>query len=287
MLRSMTAYATNEIEFKNLNLSCELRSVNHRYLDISVKLPERFRFAEADVRSIISSKINRGKIECSINIKKQPKQQSYAVDCEAVEALIAATKLIEQHMHSSLSFTALDVLAFPGVQQEAELDKTEIFTELQGLVKQTALQLSDAREREGGQLTNLIEERCFKIQGYLASASQRMPNVLAAIRKKITDRILELTQQPEFDRLEQELVFLAQKLDVSEELDRLETHVSEVLRVLKQQEPVGRRLDFLMQELNREANTIGSKSVDKEMTQISIELKVLIEQIREQVQNIE
>ena len=283
----MTAYATNEIEFKNLNLSCELRSVNHRYLDISVKLPERFRFAEADVRSIISSKINRGKIECSINIKKQPKQQSYAVDCEAVEALIAATKLIEQHMHSSLSFTALDVLAFPGVQQEAELDKTEIFTELQGLVKQTALQLSDAREREGGQLTNLIEERCFKIQGYLASASQRMPNVLAAIRKKITDRILELTQQPEFDRLEQELVFLAQKLDVSEELDRLETHVSEVLRVLKQQEPVGRRLDFLMQELNREANTIGSKSVDKEMTQISIELKVLIEQIREQVQNIE
>jgi uncharacterized protein (TIGR00255 family) len=287
MLRSMTAYAANETEFKNLSLSCELRSVNHRYLDISVKLPERLRFAEAEVRSIISSKINRGKIECSINIKKQTKHQSYAVDCEAVEALIAATKLIEQHMHSSLSFTALDVLAFPGVQQEAELDNTEIFTEFNGLILKTAVDLSDAREREGKQLGNLIEERCLKIQNHLTSASKRMPEVLAVLRKKITDRIMDLSQQPDFDRLEQELVYLAQKLDVSEELDRLETHVNEVLRVLKQPEPVGRRLDFLMQELNREANTIGSKSVDKEMTQISIELKVLIEQIREQVQNIE
>lgn len=283
----MTAYAANESEFKNFGLSCELRSVNHRYLDISLKLPDRLRFAEADIRSIISSKINRGKIECALNFKKQAKQHSYAVDCEAVVALIAATKLIEQHMYSSMSFSALDVLAFPGIQQESELDKTEICSGINDLVAAAVAQLSAAREREGGQLKTIIEERCVKIQGYLASASQRMPDVLASLRKKLSERILELAAQPDFDRLEQELVYLAQKLDVSEELDRLGTHVNEVLRVLGQPEPVGRRLDFLMQELNREANTLGAKAMDKEMTQTSIELKVLIEQIREQVQNIE
>ncbi|MFA6164678.1 MAG: DUF1732 domain-containing protein, partial [Methylobacter sp.] len=141
--------------------------------------------------------------------------------------------------------------------------------------------------REGAQLKALVEERCVKMQGFVASAGKRMPEVLLQIRDKLKDRITELVAQPDFDRLEQELVLLAQKLDITEELDRLETHITEVLRVLNQKEPVGRRLDFLMQELNREANTLGSKSADKEMTQIAIELKVLIEQMREQIQNIE
>ncbi|MSS76336.1 MAG: YicC family protein [Methyloglobulus sp.] len=287
MIRSMTAFAVNEAELGNLTVTCELRSVNHRYLDVSLKLPDRLRFAEADIRSLIGAKISRGKIECALNYKKQSKQQSFIVDADAVAALITATKLIEQQMYSSMSFSALDILAFPGIQQESELDKTDISAGINNLVTATVKQLSETRAREGRRLKALIEERCVKIQGFIDAAKLRMPEVLAALRKKLTDRITELVLQPDFDRLEQELVYLAQKLDITEELDRLETHVTEVLRVLEQADPVGRRLDFLMQELNREANTLGSKSMDKDMTQISIELKVLIEQIREQVQNIE
>jgi uncharacterized protein (TIGR00255 family) len=287
MIRSMTAFAANEAELKNLAISCELRSVNHRYLDVSIKLPERLRFAEADIRSLISAKINRGKIECAINIKKQANQQSFMVDQDAVTALIAATRLIESQMHSAMSFSALDVLSFPGIQQEPELDKAELCLGICKLVTATVAQLSETRAREGRQLKALIEERCVKTQGFIDDAKQRMPEVLASLRKKLLDRITEFATQPDFDRLEQELVYLAQKLDITEELDRLATHVNEVLRVLEQTDPIGRRLDFLMQELNREANTLGSKSMDKDMTQISIELKVLIEQMREQIQNIE
>lgn len=283
----MTAFAAKETELQNLALSCELRSVNHRYLDVSVKLPERLRFAETEIRSLISAKISRGKIECSLNLKKQANRQSFIVDQEAVTALIAATRSIESQMHSAMSFSALDVLGFPGIQQESELDKAALSQGISNLVSLTVAGLSETREREGRQLKALIQERCVKIQEFIAAGSQRMPDVLAALRKKLTDRINEIALQPDNDRLEQELVYLAQKLDITEELDRLDTHVNEVLRVLDQPEPVGRRLDFLMQELNREANTLGSKSMDKDMTQVSIELKVLIEQIREQVQNIE
>ena len=164
---------------------------------------------------------------------------------------------------------------------------THLNEQITHLVKQTLAQFLEVREREGTQLKALIEERCIKMQGFVVLAGKRIPEVLVLIRNKLKDKITELVAQPDFDRLEQELVFLAQKLDISEELDRLDTHIMEVLRVLKEKEPVGRRLDFLMQELNREANTLGSKSTDKEMTQIAIELKVLIEQMREQIQNIE
>ena len=287
MIRSMTAFAANEIELNNLVLTCELRSVNHRYLDVTLKMPDRLRHAETDIRSTIATKISRGKIECSVNLKKRGGRQHFDVDPEAVAALIAATEQIEQQMPAALSFSALDILAFPGVQQEPELDKAELSQALGGLVMATVSQLTESREREGKQLKALIEERCVKLKSHVAAAKDRLPTVLANLRKKLTDRIAELAVQPDFDRLEQELVYLAQKLDIDEELDRLATHIDEVLRVMGQPEPVGRRLDFLMQELNREANTLGSKSSDKELTQIAIELKVLIEQIREQVQNIE
>jgi uncharacterized protein (TIGR00255 family) len=283
----MTAFAASEAELNGLTLSCEIRSVNHRYLDITIKMPERFRFAESDVRSIISAKISRGKIECALNVKKQSGRQIFNIDPDAVAALITATEQIKQQMGSSMSFSAMDVLAFPGIQQEPELDKADLTRAINNLVTTTVSQLTETREREGRQLKVLIEERCVKILSQIASAKERMPEVMASLRKKLVDRITELAIQPDFDRLEQELVYLAQKLDISEELDRLETHVIEVLRVMDQSDPVGRRLDFLMQELNREANTLGSKSTDKDMTQIAIELKVLIEQIREQVQNIE
>lgn len=288
MIKSMTAYASSESRFGDSALHCELRSVNHRFSDITIKLPDQLRFVEADIRAIITAKINRGKIECSISYKKQLKDgQSFNVNMEAVAALLAATDQIEEHMLAPLSFSALDVLAFPGIQQEPVTDKNHLNEEITHLVKQTLTQFIEVREREGAQLKVLIEDRCKKMQTFIASANQRMPEVLSLIRTKLTDRITELVTQPDFDRLEQELVFLAQKLDISEELDRLDTHITEVLRVLNDKVPIGRRLDFLMQELHREANTLGSKSSDREMTQIAIELKVLIEQMREQIQNIE
>lgn len=284
----MTAFAGNEIEIGDLTLSCELRSVNHRYCDISLRLPERLRFVEAELRSAIAAKISRGKVECSLSYKKQAKNgPSFIINMDAVATLLAATNAIEEQMLGTLSFSALEVLGFPGIQQEPDIDKEQLGLGITALVDQTLAQLLEAREREGAQLKILLEERCTKMLGFVDLAGKRMPEVLLLIRNKLKDRITELVAEPDFDRLEQELVLLAQKLDITEELDRLETHINEVLRVLKQKDPVGRRLDFLMQELNREANTLGSKSADKEMTRIAIELKVLIEQMREQVQNIE
>ncbi|MDO9161277.1 MAG: YicC/YloC family endoribonuclease [Methylococcaceae bacterium] len=288
MIRSMTAFAGTEVEIGNLTLTCELRSVNHRYSDINIKLPERLRFIESELRTLIAGKISRGKIECSLNYKKQAKDgQTFIVNTQAVAALLSATDAIEQQMSAALSFSALDVLAFPGIQQEPETDKEVLAEAIIDLVTQALAQLHEVRGREGAQLKLLIEDRCFKMQHYVALASKRLPEVLNSLRRKLKERIRELVAEPNFDRLEQELVLLAQKLDITEELDRLQTHITEVLRVLNQPEPVGRRLDFLMQELNREANTLGSKSQDKDMTQISIELKVLIEQMREQIQNVE
>lgn len=284
----MTAFAGNEIEIGDLTINCELRSVNHRYCDITLRLPDRLRFVEADLRSAIAAKISRGKIECTLSYKKQAKNgPSFVINSDAVTALLAAAASIERQMMGPLSFSALDVLSFPGVQQEPDIDREQLASGITALVERTLAQLVEVREREGAQLKLLIEERCANMLIFVVSAGKRMPEVLLLIRNKLKDRISELVEQPDFDRLEQELVLLAQKLDITEELDRLETHINEVLRVLQQKVPVGRRLDFLMQELNREANTLGSKSTDKEMTKIAIELKVLIEQMREQIQNIE
>jgi uncharacterized protein (TIGR00255 family) len=284
----MTAYAGNEVSIGDITLNCELRSVNHRYCDITLKLPDHLRFIETDLRTLLATKINRGKVECAISYKKQAKNgQSFNVNLEAVAALLAATDQIEQQMQASLSFSALDILAFPNITQEPSIDKLILNEEVTQLVKTTLAKFLEVREREGAQLKVLLAERCIKIQAFSVLAAKRMPDVLLLIRNKLKDKIDELQVQPDFDRLEQELVFVAQKLDITEELDRLDTHIIEVLRVLQEKEPVGRRLDFLMQELNREANTLSSKSTDKEMTAIAIELKVLIEQMREQIQNIE
>ena len=287
MTNSMTAFANSEVEFENLTLNCELRSVNHRYCDISLKIPERFRFTEADIRSAISDKLKRGKIECSLSYKKHNlMQHTVSVDMQAVKALLATTKSIEQLMGTSRSFSALEVLAFPGIQVEKEGDKVALQQALQQLLQIAIDNLLAARQREGAQLSHLIRTRCIKLQKFVGQAHARMPIVLELLRTKFKSHIAELVAESN-ERIEQEMVLLTQKLDVDEELDRLDTHIIEVLRVLEQDGPVGRRLDFLMQEMNREANTLGSKSVDKEMTAFSIEMKVLIEQMREQVQNIE
>jgi uncharacterized protein (TIGR00255 family) len=284
----MTAFSGDEIEVADLSVSCEIRSVNHRYCDITLKIPDRLRFLEPEMRAAISAKINRGKIECTLSCKRQAKNgQSFFVNQDAVIALLEATQTIEQLMPAARSFSALDVLVFPGIQQEPELDSELLNEGIMGMIDNALTTLLATRQREGAQLKLLIEERCAKMRSLVILAAQRLPEVLQLIRNRLTDRVVELVAQPDFDRLEQELVLLAQKLDIAEELDRLDAHITEVLRALEQPEPAGRRLDFLMQELNREANTLGSKSNDKEMTRISIELKVLIEQMREQIQNIE
>ena len=283
----MTAFADGEISVDNLTLLCELRSVNHRYADVSLKLPDRLRFAEADARRLIGEKLKRGKIECALSYKKQTGSQHFNVNLLTVQNLLAATYEIESLMSNPQAFSALDILAFPGVQQEAETGKEILCEKIIVLLDETLGKLLATRAREGAQLAQLLVDRCEKINELVAAAEQRMPEVLGNLRQKLLTRVTELVAEPNFDRLEQELVLLAQKLDVAEELDRLKTHVIEVLRAIKQPEPTGRRLDFLMQEMNREANTLGSKSADREMTQISIDLKVLIEQMREQIQNIE
>ncbi|MDZ4150446.1 MAG: YicC/YloC family endoribonuclease [Methylicorpusculum sp.] len=288
MIRSMTAFAGCEVEVNNLIISCELRSVNHRYCEMSFKLPERLRSLETDLRGVLSTGVKRGKVECALNCKKQTHSiQDLNIDMQAVEALLSVASKIEGKMQSARPFSALEVLVFPGIQQESEADVNQLKTEISELVHRALLELLTVREREGAQLSLMIEERCSRVKELISAVHQRMPQVLLNLREKINKRIAELVAEPDFERFEQEFVFVTQKLDVEEELDRLETHVTEVLRVLDQSEPVGRRLDFLMQEMNREANTLGSKSGDKEITNISIELKVLIEQMREQVQNIE
>lgn len=288
MTNSMTAFANSEMDFDNLTINCELRSVNHRYCDINIKVPERFRFTEANIRHSISDKLKRGKIECSLSYKKHSlAQQQLTLDMDAFSALLATTQSIEQLMENPLAFSALEVLAFPGIQIEKQSDKTALLQSLEQLLATAIDNLLLARQREGAQLSQLISSRCVKMQALVIQAQNRMPLVLEHLRTKFRHHIAELVAEPNNDRVEQEMVLLTQKLDVDEELDRLNTHIVEVLRILEQNEPIGRRLDFLMQEMNREANTLGSKSADKEMTAISIEFKVLIEQMREQVQNIE
>lgn len=288
MIRSMTAFASNIYTCDQFTLSCEIRSVNHRFSDITVKLPEWLRFAETKVRAEISRQLKRGKIECCFiyKMQKSPGEQ-INVDMDAVKSLLSTSAAIEQLMHSSLSFSPLDVLQFPGIQQDSGPDKEQVNQEMMTLLQSTLADLLQARTREGAQLGELITDRCTLMQQLVDTAIQRMPIVLEQLRTKIKNRVAEIIGEPDHERLEQEMVLLMQKLDVDEELDRLHTHISEVQKALQLQEPKGRRLDFLMQEMNREANTLGSKSQDKEMTQISIELKVLIEQMREQVQNIE
>ena len=284
----MTAFASSEVNAENLTIYCNLRSVNHRYCDVTLKLPECFRFSESELRAAINNKIKRGKVECALSYQKIGTDANELMfSSEAVNALLAAAYSIEKLIINPKSFSALEILNFPGVQQEQKTDTKQTQLFLCQAVEEALANLLVVREREGKQLRLLLEQRGRIMLQFVAQAKARMPEVLQLIRRRIKQRLEELVAEPEPDRLEQEMVFLTQKLDVAEELDRLETHINEVFHVLTQDQPVGRRLDFLMQEMNREANTLGSKSMDKEMTRISIELKVLIEQMREQVQNIE
>jgi uncharacterized protein (TIGR00255 family) len=288
MIHSMTAFARAEADTGFGALAWELRSVNHRYLEISLRLPEELRGLEPMVRERVGLALGRGKVDGSLRYR--PVADSSAalqLDAEMVERVGRACAEIGAQLGHIQPLNPLELLRWPGVLRESARDLTPLAEAASALLDQALAELTATRAREGGQIHDLISSRCASMAALVRAERARLPQVHARIRDKLGARLAELQASVDQDRLEQELVFLAQKMDVDEELDRLEGHIAEVRRVLARPEPVGRRLDFLMQEFNREANTLGSKSADAESTRTAVELKVLIEQMREQVQNVE
>ncbi len=288
MTLSMTAFARQELEKDWGTLTLELRSVNHRYLDISLRLPDDFRNLETKIREKISAKLARGKVDIGLRFSRsETTHGEIQIDKELVEQITNASREIDHILYNPNAVSSLDILRWPGVIKTPELDSDELTSALFELLELTLNDLIEGREREGEKLAVLIQQRCQSISEVIAAVKKRLPEVMKIWREKLVSRIKEASVEVDEARLEQELVILAHKTDVDEELDRLSTHITEVERVLKNDKPIGRRLDFLMQELNREANTLGSKSIDTETTKASVDLKVLIEQMREQIQNIE
>lgn len=288
MLRSMTAYDRKERSGDWGKLSWELRSINHRFLDIYPRLPEELRHLEPTVRERVGNTLARGKVEC--NLRYRPAAgvvTEIEVNWRYTERVLAACGALSQQLSTVAPVNPLELLRLPGVVKESEPDLEPVGAAALELLDQTIAGLIESREREGGKLAEIVRDRADKIGQLASEVRARRQEVNASIRDKLTNRLKELDVSMDPGRLEQELVIIAQRMDVDEELDRLETHVTEVLRVLKRREPVGRRLDFLMQELNREANTLSSKSGDARTTAAGVEMKVLIEQMREQIQNIE
>ncbi len=287
MIHSMTAFARAEQAGPNGTLSWELRSVNHRYLEPHLRLPEALRDLEGAVREALRQGLSRGKVECTLRYTEDSAGKPLQVDRERAAQLVAAAESVAALIKQPAALNPLEVLGWPGVLVADGADPQALNQAALALFNQALDELKKGRSREGAELAKLLGERLDGILAEVAALRELVPQMLAAQRQKILDRCTEMQAELDPQRLEQELVLLAQKSDVAEELDRLSTHVGEVRRVLKAGGAAGRRLDFLMQELNREANTLGSKAFDPRSTQAAVNLKVLIEQMREQVQNIE
>jgi uncharacterized protein (TIGR00255 family) len=288
MIRSMTAFARQQGHGALGELTWEIRSVNHRFLEAVVRLPEELRGIEPTVRERVTARLGRGKVECNLRFKAAPGAAGeLQLNDHLVEQILGAADKMAHKLHSSHNPSIMDILRWPGVLESGEQDLTPVQEAAAALLGQALDALLEAREREGGRLAKLIARRVEAMRAQVVLARERMPAVIDSVRERLKARLAEVADNLDQERLEQEMALLAQRLDVDEEMDRLTTHLDEVDRVLQQDEPVGRRLDFLMQELNREANTLGSKSADSDTTGISVEMKVLIEQMREQVQNIE
>ena len=288
MLKSMTAFARVQQSESFGTLIWELRSVNSRFLDINCRLPDEFRAQEGRVRECINQRLQRGKVECALRyLPEEAAETGIRINDALVKSLIDASQQINTSLHQPSEINPFDILSWPGVVAESEKDFKSIYESSEKLLQQALEQLIDNRQREGERMQQLIRDRCAGMQSIVDTVRQQLPDIQQRYRQKLVARLEELQTSVDRDRLEQELAFLAQKMDVDEELDRLDAHLKELNDVIGREEAVGRRLDFLMQELNREANTLGSKSVDLSTTQASVELKVLIEQMREQIQNIE
>jgi uncharacterized protein (TIGR00255 family) len=287
MVHSMTAFARAERAGPQGTLSWELRSVNHRYLEPHLRLPESFRDLEGAVREALRQGLSRGKIECTLRFTEESAGKPLQVNRERAGQLVAAAEIVASLIQQPAALSPLEVLAWPGVLVADAADPQALNNDALGLFNEALDELKAGRAREGADLSRLLDERLTSIKTEVATLRNLVPQMLAAQRQKVLDRFADMKAELDPQRLEQEMVLLAQKSDVAEELDRLSTHVTEVRRVLKAGGQAGRRLDFLMQELNREANTLGSKAFDPRSTQAAVNLKVLIEQMREQVQNIE
>ncbi|WP_029685032.1 YicC/YloC family endoribonuclease [Tatumella saanichensis] len=287
MIRSMTAYARREIKGDWGSATWELRSVNQRYLETYMRLPEQFRGLEPMIRERIRHRLTRGKIECALRFDPSQSAQSELMLNESLaKQLIQSANWVKLHTDEG-SINPLDILRWPGVMAAADQDLDAINTELMAALEQALDDFITAREAEGKALQALIEQRLAGVSQQVSNVRQHMPEVLKWQRERLVAKLEDADVQLENNRLEQELVMLAQRVDVAEELDRLEAHVKETYNILKKKEAVGRRLDFMMQEFNRESNTLASKSINADITASAIELKVLIEQMREQIQNIE
>jgi uncharacterized protein (TIGR00255 family) len=284
----MTGFAREVAELPFGTLTCELRAVNHRYLDVQFRLPEELRPKEVELRRQIAAAVKRGKVECSLHLRRAfHASDELKLDQQLVQQISARVAELSDLLPETRALDPIDVLRWPGVVQEPEIDTEPLFTATSELLAATLLALHEMRSNEGGRIADMLETRCAEILDIAASVKKRMPEVMDTVRSKQRERIDNLNIDADPARLETELALIAQKLDIDEELDRLVSHVSEIRAVLGKGEPVGRRLDFLMQELNREANTLGSKSADTETTKAAVDLKVLIEQVREQIQNVE
>ena len=288
MIASMTGFARREISGSWGTLVCELRSVNHRFLESGFRLPDELRVAEGELRQRLAREIKRGKVDCSITFRRaQGAETALEVDPAALERLLASVRDIARAVPGNHTVNILDVLRWPGVLRDDSSDTEELLKAAHALFGGTLEDLIAARGREGQRLHELLEQRCNSLETLVAHVRTRLPEVHARVRTRLDERLAELKANVDQERLEQELAILVQRLDVDEELDRLTGHIAEIRRVVNGNEPAGRRLDFLMQELNREANTLSSKSQDLDTTRSAVDMKVIIEQMREQVQNVE
>ncbi len=288
MINSMTGFARATADTPFGALTVELRSVNHRYLDVQFRLPEELRSKEVELRARINAVLGRGKVECSLHLRRAAGNSGTLELNEALVKQIGASITdIARLLPDTRAPDPIDVLRWPGVIAEPEVDTEPLFAESFALLDRALKALESMRSSEGARIATMLESRLREILDIASVVRERMPEVLAAVRLRQQERIAKLDIDADPDRLETELALIAQKLDVGEELDRLESHISEIRSALQADEPTGRRLDFLMQELNREANTLGSKSADTETSKAAVDLKVLIEQMREQIQNVE
>ncbi len=289
MIASMTGFARRETTGPWGTLVCELRSVNHRFLEAAFRLPDELRAAEGELRARLGKLLRRGKVDCTVSFRRaQGAGGTLEVDQAALERVLAAVKMVSRSQLASDSVSALELLRWPGVlREDSSSSGEELLAAGHAVFGATLDELVAARAREGLRLRELLEQRCEGLEALVTAVRARLPEVQARIRAKLRERVAELSASVDPERMEQELAIILQRLDIDEELERLTGHIEEVRRVIGGSEPAGRRLDFLMQELNREANTLSSKSQDLETTRAAVDMKVLIEQMREQVQNAE
>ena len=287
MISSMTGYAAVTDESPVGGLSLDLRSVNHRYLDIQFRMPEELRVLESDLRERIAARVSRGKVECRISFSVPPTLTAMRLDETLLARLAELDEKVRVAVPDAQSLRVVDVLRWPGMLGSDDLPVDVLREKCQQLVDQACTDLGAARAREGEKLKTILLERADSVEAIVTELAPRIPQLVSTYEEKLAARLRDAMIDPENDRLKQEVVMFASKIDVDEELQRLTTHISELRRILGKGGTVGKRLDFLMQELNREANTLGSKSSDVVVTQGAMNLKVLIEQMREQIQNIE